>query len=289
MRSLAVSHSPSWLSRSQADIILDAADPSRSLNQVPLSPSFVSPRPAPKAPTFKNTTFKNFQSVFHRKPPRSPSESATSFHSSDSLGNSLDIHTHHPYATMPPPPLPVVSNHDILEDEQECPVCLEPLSFSFRLPGEKPHVVPECGHSLHEVISLIYKISPPLISSSLQQACFTAVYGPPPSQSKSAVPRKSNLGVCGVCRRPMKVGEGDNSKINSPSISPSSTPRFSSSPHRTGRPHRYGRPPYSCSLSRPRYIKLTTSPRSGAKHDHSLQSHGGRPNRSCPLCKIHPQ
>lgn len=96
---------------------------------------------------------------------------------------------------MPPASVPVVSSHDPADDEQECPVCLEPLSFSFRLPGEKPHVVPECGHSLHE-------------------ACFTAVYGPPPGQSRSAVPRKSNLGVCGVCRRPMKISDGDNSKTN---------------------------------------------------------------------------
>ena len=48
-------------------------------------------------------------------------------------------------------PLPVVSNRENFEDEEECPVCLEPLSFSFRLPGEKPHIVPECGHALHEV------------------------------------------------------------------------------------------------------------------------------------------
>lgn len=96
---------------------------------------------------------------------------------------------------MPPASVPVVSSHDPADDEQECPVCLEPLSFSFRLPGEKPHVVPECGHSLHE-------------------ACFTAVYGPPPGQSRSAIPRKSNLGVCGVCRRPMKISDGDNSKTN---------------------------------------------------------------------------
>ncbi|KIM52965.1 hypothetical protein SCLCIDRAFT_140001 [Scleroderma citrinum Foug A] len=96
---------------------------------------------------------------------------------------------------MPPAPLPVVSSHESADDEQECPVCLEPLSFSFRLPGEKPHVVPECGHSLHE-------------------ACFTAVYGPLPSQSRSPLPRKSNLGVCGVCRRPMKIADGDGGKTN---------------------------------------------------------------------------
>lgn len=92
------------------------------------------------------------------------------------------------------PPIPVVSSHSVLDDDDECPVCLEPLSFSFRLPGEKPHIVPECGHALHE-------------------ACFTAVYGPPPSQGR-ALPRKSNLGVCGVCRRPMKVGDGDGGKSN---------------------------------------------------------------------------
>lgn len=93
--------------------------------------------------------------------------------------------------------MPVVSNHGSADqDDDDCPVCLEPLSFSFRLPGEKPHIVPECGHALHE-------------------ACFTAVYGPPPSQARSTVPRKSNLGVCGVCRRPMKVGDGDGGKSNS--------------------------------------------------------------------------
>ncbi|OCH85259.1 hypothetical protein OBBRIDRAFT_815153 [Obba rivulosa] len=93
-------------------------------------------------------------------------------------------------------PLPVVSSHDASEDEDDCPVCLEPLSFSFRLPGEKPHIVPECGHALHE-------------------ACFIAVYGPPPGPSRAGgVLRKSNLGVCGVCRRPMKVGDGDGTKSN---------------------------------------------------------------------------
>jgi hypothetical protein len=69
----------------------------------------------------------------------------------------LKTHTHtqdtlsHPFALMAHAPLPVVSSHDSTEDEEDCPVCLEPLSFSFRLPGEKPHIVPECGHALHEV------------------------------------------------------------------------------------------------------------------------------------------
>lgn len=34
-----------------------------------------------------------------------------------------------------------------------------------------------------------------------------------------AVVRRSNLGVCGVCRRPMKIGDGDSAKSNSPSLS----------------------------------------------------------------------
>lgn len=45
----------------------------------------------------------------------------------------------------------LVSEEDARDDEETCPVCCESLSFTFRLPGEKPHIVPECGHSLHEV------------------------------------------------------------------------------------------------------------------------------------------
>lgn len=40
---------------------------------------------------------------------------------------------------------------DDVGDEELCPICVESLSFTYRLPGEKPHVVPECGHALHEV------------------------------------------------------------------------------------------------------------------------------------------
>ena len=62
----------------------------------------------------------------------------------------------HPFSSMVAAPVPVVSNPDT-EDEKDCPVCLEPLSFSFRLPGEKPHIVPDCGHALHEVRVLAYR------------------------------------------------------------------------------------------------------------------------------------
>lgn len=105
----------------------------------------------------------SFRSVLHRLPTRAPS--SNSLHSAYSAASSsrptaplkpktassTDYQPFHPYATMVAAPLPVVSSHDATEDEEDCPVCLEPLSFSFRLPGEKPHIVPECGHALHEV------------------------------------------------------------------------------------------------------------------------------------------
>lgn len=114
-------------------------------------------RPPPKSPRLRNSTLKVFQSVFNRhNTTRSHHTAATpSLHSSFSASSARLADStspiQHPFAPMPPAPVPVVSSHDPADDEQECPVCLEPLSFSFRLPGEKPHVVPECGHSLHEV------------------------------------------------------------------------------------------------------------------------------------------
>ncbi|KAF8809493.1 hypothetical protein BYT27DRAFT_7254619 [Phlegmacium glaucopus] len=157
-------------------------------SQPPLTPTFISPRLAPLPPkSFKA----NFHTVF-RKQPKPPSPKST--YSVSITTSSSENHSVHPYSSYMPP-LPVVTNHSAVEDDDECPVCLEPLSFSFRLPGEKPHIVPECGHALHE-------------------ACFTAVYGPPPNQQARALSRKSNLGVCGVCRRPMKVGDGDGGKSN---------------------------------------------------------------------------
>ncbi|KZT25233.1 hypothetical protein NEOLEDRAFT_1156416 [Neolentinus lepideus HHB14362 ss-1] len=154
--------------------------------------AYTSPRLAPQPPPFRFPF-----SVSHRSPPKSPSSASlrSTYTVSSQATSYTESQNPHPFAAMVPAPLPVVSSHDTTEEEEECPVCLEPLSFSFRLPGEKPHIVPECGHALHE-------------------ACFTAVYGPPPSQ-KGVVVRKSNLGVCGVCRRPMKVGDGDGGKSNS--------------------------------------------------------------------------
>lgn len=130
-------------------------------HQVPLSPTYISPRAAPEPPPLhsqkpNSSSLKGIQSVFVRKPSVLRTGSTTSLHSGFSASGSSHSHSGesgiaHPYSNMAPAPLPVVSSHDATEDEDECPVCLEPLSFSFRLPGEKPHIVPECGHALHEV------------------------------------------------------------------------------------------------------------------------------------------
>jgi hypothetical protein len=55
---------------------------------------------------------------------------------------------------MTPGSLPVVRN-DAADGDEDYIICGESLSFAFRLPGEKPHIVPECGHALHEVSSTI--------------------------------------------------------------------------------------------------------------------------------------
>lgn len=122
----------------------------------PLTPTFVDPRAAPIPPHRpqqrqrigrglvlvddpSTSSFKSGISAVFRSKRRAPSsKNNLSSSSSDS---------HSPMA-----PLPVVSAHSPPDDGNECPVCLEPLSFSFRLPGEKPHIVPECGHALHEVL-----------------------------------------------------------------------------------------------------------------------------------------
>ncbi len=124
------------------------------------------PPPPPREPAPKQSSLTaSFRAVFNRSPSRAPSNnslhtsySGTSSRRPQAQSNTADdFRPAHPYASMVAAPLPVVSSHDSSEDEDECPVCLEPLSFSFRLPGEKPHIVPECGHALHEVSSISYR------------------------------------------------------------------------------------------------------------------------------------
>lgn len=86
-----------------------------------------------------------------------------------------------------------------VEDEEKCPICVESLSFTYRLPGEKPHVVPECGHALHEVsFEMIF-----MSSQADNQECFVTVYGDVPTHGS-----KRNIGLCGVCRQKMRIVEG---------------------------------------------------------------------------------
>lgn len=116
----------------------------------PLTPTYISPRLAPLPPSSNSKSFKaSFHTVFRKPPPKPPS--LQSAHSAPTSTSSTESSNAHPYSSSYMPPLPVVTNHSPVEDDDECPVCLEPLSFSFRLPGEKPHIVPECGHALHEV------------------------------------------------------------------------------------------------------------------------------------------
>ncbi|KAF8202331.1 hypothetical protein BJ912DRAFT_1019224 [Pholiota molesta] len=146
----------------------------------PLTPTYIAPRLAPKPPAQQDSPAKpsfkaGFNSVFNRKPPKAPS--LHSAYSTSTATSSSETHSVHPYSAVPMGPLPVVSSHTPPDDDDECPVCLEPLSFSFRLPGEKPHIVPECGHALHE-------------------ACFVAVYGPHRASRRAAQsPEKPTLAL----------------------------------------------------------------------------------------------
>ena len=141
----SVSSANSWILRSHHR---DSPTPE------PLTPTYTSPRLAPPPPSFPDSPAKSsfkagFATVFSRKPPKPPS--IHSAYSTSTATSSSETRSLHPYSVVPMGPLPVVSNHSAPDDDDECPVCLEPLSFSFRLPGEKPHIVPECGHALHEV------------------------------------------------------------------------------------------------------------------------------------------
>ena len=147
----AASRIPASQQASQVSANTHHAQGHHSQHQLPL--------PAPREhPPKQSSLTASLKAVFQRTPSRVPSYN--SLHSSYSAASSRkpppppaqdDFRPIHPFANMVAAPLPVVSSHDASDEEEECPVCLEPLSFSFRLPGEKPHIVPECGHALHEV------------------------------------------------------------------------------------------------------------------------------------------
>lgn len=117
-------------------------------------------------------------------PPVSTSRSAPS------LYDSYKIH-----ASLPTHQVALVSAEDE-EDDAICPLCTESLSFAYRLPGEKPHIIPECGHPLHHVS--ILRLCP-----LIQQDCFIECYGSLPTGGS-----RQNYGVCGMCRQPMRITAG---------------------------------------------------------------------------------
>ena len=141
-----------------------------------LSPSaYTSPRSVPKVPSITSSIRSVFSPQRKSKGPPTPalgtsaSASVLSLRSADLPDSQVASIYSNPYPLNGTQNMPVVSSRDPTEDEAECPVCLEPLSFSFRLPGEKPHIVPECGHALHEV---------PALSSHLLRAIYSHLISP---------------------------------------------------------------------------------------------------------------
>jgi len=133
---------------------------------LPIS-AYTSPRSVPNVPSIASSIRSVFTSQRKSKGPAvlglgsSASTSALSLRSGDLSDSSQITSTYsHPYPLNDAPKMPKVPSRDVTEEEAECPVCLEPLSFSFRLPGEKPHIVPECGHALHEVLISFRSQSP---------------------------------------------------------------------------------------------------------------------------------
>lgn len=103
----------------------------------------------------------------------SPSASATRSLSISTTSSSSASTGRHPAPLLAtPPPSPPATRRaapmsasvlDDRQDEDSCPICLELLSL--RLAGEKPHVVPVCGHRLRASPS-----SPPLALSCAASA-----------------------------------------------------------------------------------------------------------------------
>lgn len=112
--------------------------------------------------------------------------------------------------TLPVPPAHQVTlGAEGPDDGNKCPVCHESLSAEYRLAGEKPLVVAECGHEVHYVSALNGRRS-----ELIQKACFEMCYGevPPPGSRKQ-------IGVCGICRQPMRVAESAGRRSNKKSNS----------------------------------------------------------------------
>ena len=160
---MRVAHPSAWFQKS---IKKSQTTPERDHSFGSLSPHPPSSSSRPSlAPSAYSPTHLNPRDTSTGRPSSASSFRSVHTATPDAHRSTLTFHAQdfpsHPFAAMAHAPLPVVSSHDSSEEEEDCPVCLEPLSFSFRLPGERPHIVPECGHALHEVSDL--PISSPLL------------------------------------------------------------------------------------------------------------------------------
>lgn len=112
--------------------------------------------------------------------------------------------SYHPYAASSRKAShPILPSHSgaksaaAREAEQDiaCPVCLE--SLSIRLQGEKPHVLPICGHKLHnECFETAYNIT---VAQALQDS--------DPRAEGVRRKKRNPIGICGICRSEMRVGD----------------------------------------------------------------------------------
>lgn len=127
-----------------------------------------------------------------------------------------DESAHHPYAAVisqrkaSQPNLPShtsrsgTSKAREIEQETDCPVCLE--SLSIRLQGEKPHVVPVCGHKLHnECFETAYNIT---VREAIGNSDDIL-------QSLSRRKKRQPIGICGICRSEMRIGDPSETGKNS--------------------------------------------------------------------------
>ncbi|WAR63986.1 hypothetical protein PtB15_16B145 [Puccinia triticina] len=137
----------------------------------PATPPNTTTSPTPNTAS-TNRLSSAMKSLFNRKP------SITSS-SGSSFSNTSSHYSRRPIPTDPSRDQPEPDNdRDLITDN--CPVCIEDLRMN--LIGEKPLVIPKCGHRLHA-------------------SCFEAVYGPLDEARRTG----AVLGLCGICRKDMRL------------------------------------------------------------------------------------
>ncbi|KAA1123911.1 hypothetical protein PGTUg99_029422 [Puccinia graminis f. sp. tritici] len=135
--------------------------------------------------SFSNTSSHYSQTSFHPTHTTGPSSSSNNNNKKNTQSSSSRLPTTSssqrpmsPETNRDQPESEINQDHDIITDN--CPVCVEDLKMN--LIGEKPLVIPKCGHRLHA-------------------SCFEAVYG-----SLDEARRTGDvLGLCGICRKDMRL------------------------------------------------------------------------------------